>query len=398
MELNLDQTAFFQDPHPFYARIRASGEPFWLPHRQPTTSPGLWLFSRYADALTVFREISAISKDIRRIRPQGFESIFDFHMLHRDGEDHLRLRRLVADYFSGSAMTRLESRVGQIAEELIGHFDRSRPLDLMAEFAELLPLRVICELLGVPEQDIPQIRAWGLLMGDGFDSVSADELRLTNQKQALTTFLAYVERLLEQKAADPDAGLLSVLAKAQAEGNIGREEVLAMAGFLLFAGHETTINLIGNGLWLLLSHPEQWARLQAVPQLLPNAVEEVLRFESPEQRTSFRIVVEPVDLAGIRFEPGQQVGVIIGAVNRDPAEFPDPDRFDITRSPNRHLAFGLGIHQCLGKQMARMEARVALGKILDLCPGLRLLEGPARWRRNSFFRGLHALPALLANS
>jgi len=164
-----------------------------------------------------------------------------------------------------------------------------------------------------------------------------------------------------------------------------------MTAFLLFAGHETTINLIGNGLWLLLSHPEQLQLLLEDSSLLPQAVEEILRYESPEQRTSFRIVLEPLEINGITMNPGDQIGVMIGSANHDEKEFENPELFDIQRKPNRHLAFGMGIHNCLGKTLARVEAQIAFAKLLEYLPALKLQETIPSWRKNSFFRGLKEL-------
>ncbi len=394
MALNLNQPDFFQNPYPYYAHMRAAGKPFWLP--QKTTGDGVWLFSRYADALTIFWEVTAVSKNIRSIRAPGASTPFDLAMLHRDAPDHLRLRRLVASYFSMQYLGQLEPHITLVTDALIRDLQGKTEVDLMADFAEQLPMRVIAHMLGVPVNDLPQIRAWSLVLADGFDSLLASDEVLLNQKSAMLALLSYVEQLIVGKRQEPADDLISFLLHAEAEGKIRRDELIGMAGLLIIAGHETTVNLIGNGLWLLLSHPEQWALLQERPELMPNAVEEILRFESPVQRTSFRIAVEPMELAGMRLEPGQQLGIIIGAANRDEAEFPDPDRFDIQRTPNRHLAFGMGLHNCIGKGLARVEARVALGRMLALCPAPHLLNEQPQWRKNSFFRGLEALPARIA--
>lgn len=396
MELNLNQPDFFQNPYPYYAQIRASERPFWLPHNQKTACKGVWLFGCYADAVTLFRQTGGVSKNIRAVRSPGSSTPFDLAMLHRDAPDHLRLRRLVAGYFSVQYLSQLEPHIAVVADTLIRDLRGKDRFDLVADFAEQLPLRVIGRLIGVPASDMPRIRAWSLELAEGFDSVLASDAVLQGQQSALLAFLAYVEQLVARKSNARTDDLLGFLLNAEDEGKIRHDELIGMVGFLLFAGHETTINLIGSGLWLLLSHPEQWALLQRQPALMPSAVEEILRFESPEQRSSFRIAEEPLELAGMRMEPGQQLGIIIGAANRDETEFANPDCFDIQRTPNRHLAFGLGIHSCLGNTLARLEARVALSRMQALCPSLRLLNEPPQWRRNSFFRGLEVLPATLS--
>lgn len=394
-KMNLNQPAFFQNPYPFYARIRASGQPLWLPHQQSATSRGVWLFSRYAEALAIFKQRQSVSKAVSSVRPDGKGTAFDLHMLHRDDPDHRRLRRLVADQFSPAALATRESRIATVAEELACALPRGGQVDLVADFAEPLSLRTIGDMMDVPRSDLGKVRAWCLTFGYGFDSVISNAEILARQQEALGAFLDYVRRLVARQAGASAPGLLSHLVAAERNGALSPEELTGMVAFLLFAGHETTISLIASALWLLLSHPEQWQRLKQNPALLPDAVEEVLRYESPDQRSSFRVARDVLEIGGFKLEAGQQLGVLIGSANRDEAEFPDPDRFDITRSPNRHLAFGIGPYQCLGKRLARMEARIAIGMIIECCPDIRLIDAAPAWRRNSFFRALETLPATL---
>lgn len=389
--IDLKHPDFFRNPYPFYAQMRTLGQPVWLPHQQDSLSEGVLLFSRYDDAIEIFRQTSALSKNIRSVRPPGAASAFDLHMLHRDGEDHLRLRRLVSDYFSPQAIQRLRPAMTEMADSLLAPLAHRESFDIMAEFAERMPLLMTARLIGLPPEDMAQVRAWSLLLGEGFDSLLATPDVLARQKQALSELMAYVGHLMQTGKGRADVSLLSFLVAACEAGQLAPDELAAMIGFLLFAGHETTINLIGNGLWLLLSHPEQWHMLREDPSLMADAVEEILRFESPEQRTSFRLTNEALDINGVIVEPGRQIGVIIGSANRDEAAFRNPDVFDIRRTPNRHLAFGLGLHQCLGKTLARVEANIALTRVLHHFPSLRLRQDEPRWRRNSFFRGLDEL-------
>ncbi len=391
-EMNLNQPDFFQNPYPFYEKIRAAQAPFWLAHNQQTSSTGVWLFGGYEEAVAIFKETTAIFKNLRAVRPAGTSTPFDLAMLHQDAPDHLRLRRLVAGYFSAGFLARFEPRVDAITNELLAALSKQWEFDVLRDFAEQLPLRVIGELIGLPPADLAQVRAWSVLLGDGFDSVTATDEVLVQQREALTAYLAYIESLLAQPKRIAHSSLLSYLIACEMRGELNREELIGMVSFLVFAGHETTINLIGNGLWLLLSHPEQLKLLTQDPALLPSAIEEILRFESPEQRTSFRIAVEPIVVAGVRLEKGQQLGVIIGSANRDAAVFENPNAFHIRRTPNRHLAFGLGLHHCLGAHLSRMEARLAFKHILSQYPTLRLASDSVTWRKNSFFRGLEALP------
>ena len=392
---DLDCPEFFQDPYPFYRRIREEeGGSLWLDHQLSATR-GVRLFARFADAMAIFKETSAISKCISQVRAPGTGSPFDLNMLHRDAPDHPRLRRLVGDYFSASSIGTLQTRVATIADELLDDLARRGEGDFIADFAEPLPLRVIGDMLGVPREDLGRIRAWSRSLADGFDSLLIRPETVAAPRQAMREFLAYADSLVNAAPSACGGSLLSHLAAAGAAGEIGRDEVTGMVAFLLLAGHETTINLLGSGLWLLLTHREQWEHLRAHPEALPAAIEEILRYESPEQRTSFRIALEPLEFGGHRIAAGEQIGVIIGSANRDDTEFPDPDRFDIARTPNRHVAFGFGMHNCMGKHLSRLEARVAFAQILERFPGLRLAPGRPVWRRNSFFRGLATLPVNL---
>ncbi|ROZ71527.1 cytochrome P450 [Ramlibacter sp. WS9] len=393
--MNLNETAFFQNPYPYYASMRKSDQPLWLPHAQESTSEGMWLFARYDDAVTLFRAGPAISKNISTIRRPGTGTPFDLHMLHRDAPDHPRLRRLVADRFSAQNLKRFESEIFAIVDTLVERMKAKGGVDLVTDFAEQVPLRIIGHLMGIPQEDIPQIRQWSLVMVEGFDSVLASADDMQRQRDTGMAFLKYFSSLMEAKRRQPGDDLLSEMNTAVDEGSISAEEALGMAGLLLVAGHETTVSLIGSGLLLLLNHPEQLDLVRKEPNLLAGALEETLRFESPAQRATFRIVAEPYEMRGLRLEPGQQLGIIIGAANRDESQFDNAAQFDIRRTPNRHLAFGLGGHNCLGQMLARLEGRIAISRLLEQCPALRL-EGAAYWRKNSLFRSLHTLPATVA--
>ena len=396
IDFSIDFETFSQDPYPLYTQIRESGQPYYLTHSSSTTSPGVWLFSRYEDAFLIFKEASKASKNIQRIREKGFSSAFDHNLLFTDGEKHLHLRRLVANYFNVDAIQRLEPFISETTERLIADFQGRSTVDLIRDFAEPLPLLVIAHLMGIPKTDIQQIRLWSRDLGDGFDSFSLTPERIKQQHIALTEFISYIRDLLNERHQRPASDdLIASLSMACTRGELDPDACIGMIGFLLFAGHETTINLIGNGLWLLLSHPSSWDALKRHPEGIPSAIEEILRFESPEQRTSFRIALEPIDVGGYRLEPGDQFGAIIGAANRDPSIFDHPEIFDIRRQPNRHLAFGLGVHLCLGKLMARTEASIALDRLLNMGRNIELKDATAHWRHNSFFRGLAKLPVLL---
>lgn len=381
---------FFDDPYPFYKTLRAHGHPFWLPHTQGTHSAGIWLFSRYADAVEIFKKTSEITKNLRDARAREEGSPFDQGMLFQDGEKHLRLRRLVSDYFSTQSVERLRAIAVSVTQSILQKLKGREAFDLVAELAEPLPLTLIATIIGVPQADMAKVRRWSLALSPGFDSAIQDPQKNARHQETMHAFIHYVRDLVEAKRASPDGSLISELIKVEGV-MLDPDELVGMLSFLLFAGHETVVSLIGNAAWLLLSHPEQYALLARQPELIGSTIEEVLRLESPEQRTSFRVLTESFNIGSHRIEQGQQIGVIIGSVNRDESVFDRADTFDITRTPNNHLAFGAGIHNCLGKTLARLEAQVAMALMMDTFPCLQLREAQPSWRQNSFFRGLNRL-------
>jgi pimeloyl-[acyl-carrier protein] synthase len=294
-------------------------------------------------------------------------------------------------YFSVVAMSQLEAMMAQVTHELIDAILQKPQIDFMADFAEPLPLNIIAHMMGLPRTDMPKVRQWSLDIGNGFDSIIGSDLVYVAQREALGEFLDYVKSAILAKRNHPGNDLISVLNQAHQQSAISEDELTAMVGFLLFAGHETTINLIGNGMNALLQYPQQWQALKDNPQLINSAVEEILRFESPEQRSSFRILKQAMTIGGHELAAGEQVGVIIAAANRDSQAFNNPHQFDIARTENKHLAFGSGVHQCLGMHMAKLEAKIAITAIAQRMPNIHLLQERPHWRRNSFFRGLETL-------
>lgn len=389
--------AFFQNPYPAYRVLRDAGRPAWLPHIQPESrSAGVWLFSRHADALQIFRDTANFSKDISRMRPPGEGTAFDRHMLLRDGANHARLRKLAAPWISETMVHDIEPAVRECAAGLLARLAGRAACDLVADFAEPLPQAVIARFLGLPEEDLPTIRQNSLLFSAGIDSLlMAEPDNRSARVTGMSRFVGYLEwRIARAGELAPESAVRRLVAFRDA-GAMTHPEAVAMLGLLAFAGHETTISLLASGLLLLLTHPDQRALLASRPGLIDSAVEEMLRYESPEQRTTFRAAVSAVSVGGHELAPGDQVGIVIGAANRDESVFAEAERFDITRQPNPHLAFGSNAHVCLGKGLARLEARVAIPLVLDAFPHLALAAEPPRWRRNSFFRALQSLPVRL---
>jgi len=308
------------------------------------------------------------------------------NMLQSDPPHHTRLRNLVAGRFTPGRIAALRPGIEAVARDLLARPPRPDTADLVSAYALPLPVTVICDLLGVPVTDRADFHTWSNEL-----VVPTDEATAAASSAALA---GYLTGLIAEKARTPDGTLLAALA---ADARTDAEEVLGMAFLLLVAGHETTVDLISATVHSLLTHPDQLALLRADPALTGAAIEESLRFNSPVHSGAFRFAAEPLELAGTRVAAGDAVLVSLAAASRDPLAFPDPDRFDLTRRPKGHLAFGHGIHHCLGAPLARTEAAVALRLLLDRYPGLALAADPAAltWRTSTLLRGLTALPVQL---
>jgi pimeloyl-[acyl-carrier protein] synthase len=314
-------------------------------------------------------------------------------LLGSDPPDHTRLRALVNLAFTPKRIRELKPRIAQIARNLL---DQARPKDqmeFMAEFAVPLPIIVIAELLGVPPTDRREFRVWSNDLVRGIDAMGRNPDAAQKGQEAGLALANYFGKLFRQRRAQPQNDLMSALIAARdGQDTLSEEELIGMCQLLLIAGHETTVNLLGNGLLTLLRHPDQLTLLRRQPDLMESAIEEMLRFESPVQRGTTRFTIASLEIAGQTIAAGHQVSTVIGAANRDPAPFPDPDRFDITRQPNHHLAFGRGIHFCLGAPLARAEARIAFSQLLNDYLNLELATDTADWNGNTFLRGLNSLP------
>lgn len=381
---------FLADPYPTYQKIREMNAPFWLAHGGPRK--GMWLITRHADVAFLLKE-AYTTKDVSRFTPPEQLSPFDHNMLSKDPPDHTRLRALATQAFTPGRIRDLEPRIAQIVDELLAKVRAQGGMEFMADFALPLPVIVIAELLGVPPEERDTFHAWSNQMVTGVDAVRTNATKVQQSEEAGLALGQYFAELVRRRRAQPKEDLISALTQVRdVQDRLTENELLAMCMLLLIAGHETTVNLLGNGLLTLLRHPAQRALLQRQPDLLPSAIEEMLRFESPVQRATFRLTTDAITIGGATIEQGQQVSAVIGAANRDPEQFPQPDNFDITRQPNRHLAFGLGVHFCLGAPLARTEARLGFARLLEQLPNLRLVNPTPDWNANTFFRGLKTLP------
>lgn len=387
---DLASPEFLADPYPTYRRLIEQTPVFWLPH---SNAPGgMWCVARYDDVTFILHN-APIFKDTSRIAPPDELTPLDRAMLQRDPPDHTRLRRLASHAFTPRRVQSLEPRIEQMSLDLIKSIRERGVADFIADYARPLPIMVIAELLGVPFEDHDRFSAWSDQIMTGSDSVLGGEEAARRSQEAMASLVAYFTALIAQRRQQPRDDLISALIAARdAEDRLSEDELLGMCVLLLIAGHETTVNLIGNGLLTLLRHPEQLALLRHHPEYLTSAIEEMLRYESPVQRSTPRFAAETFEIAGQRIEQGQQISLMFGAANRDPAHFPNPDRFDITRYPNPHLGFGSGIHYCLGAPLARIEARVAFSHILEHLPAIRLMTDQPEWKPVTWLRGLRRLP------
>jgi cytochrome P450 len=390
IQFNPMDPEFVADPYPTYHRLRTE-DPV---HHSPL---GFWVLTRYDDVVAALRDPRLAKEAIASFVAARFGApvpAMGLSMLDRDPPDHTRLRGLVSKAFTPRVVEGLRPRIQQIVDGLLDGAAGRRSMDLIEEFAYPIPVIVICEMLGVPVEDHERFKGWSLDVARGLDLVwlgpdSEVGRRSIAARQALGE---YFRGLIAQRRAAPRNDLLSGLIAAEEAGDkLNEIELLATCILLLIAGHETTVNLIGNGTLALLRHRDQLERLRREPGLIATAVEELLRFDGPVQRTA-RIPSEDVTFGGRTIAKGEMVMPFIGAADRDPAQFPSPDRLDIGRTDNRHIAFGWGIHFCLGAPLARIEGQIAINTLVRRLPKLELATGQPEYRQSLTLRGLKALP------
>lgn len=396
---------FLANPYSFYATYRESDPVHWGTPPEPQ-APGCWYIMRHDDARLVLEDTRfcveigrAIPPEFLPPTPEPFRPFFEMTgdwLIFRDPPDHTRLRKLVGAALTRKQVERTEPRIREVAHELLDRAGAgSAPsLDVIGDYAASLPVIIIAELLGMPLDNREQLHAWSKAILAGINLRQSDEAPrvLAEATRAADEFSAYLRELIARRRRHPDERLMSKLIEvADAGEQLNDRELVATCIMLFFAGHETTVNLIGNGVLALLQNPGQLELLRRQPGLINGAVEELARYDSPGQMT-FRFALEEVELRGKRIGRGEPVAVVIGAANRDPNVFPDPDALDITRRENPHVAFGAGHHYCLGSGLARIEARIAIPALLERMPGMRLLRDTQEWHRSIGLRGLVALP------
>ena len=388
-----NQPAEFSDnPYPYYR---------WLRENDPIhqNSDGSYYLTRYEDVLRVYRTAGMTSdkRDVYR-RKFGQGPLFVHHtttMLFRDPPSHTRLRKLITHFFTPRALGELEDRVVVLVDRLLDKCADQGGMDVLSEFAFTLPAEIICFMLAIPPAEREPLQKWSKAILIPLDPVTTPEA-IERGNQAVEAFSEYLRGVIEERRDilkrlnEPNTLLDDLIVAQEQDGQLDYEELVQNCILLLNAGHETTSNLIGNGINALLEFPEQLERLRKDPGLIKTAVEEMLRFESPLQIGN-RGVSQPIKIGDIELPVGTQILTSIGGANRDPAEFPDPDKFDIGRQPNRHVAFAGGIHACIGAPLARIEGRIAIGHLVARFPKLRQNGKSVRQGRIRF-RGLQYLP------
>lgn len=395
---NLASPQFKANPYPFYARLRAEAPVYrtTLPDRRAA-----WLVTRYDDVVLLLKD-GRFVKDRRNIgetvakvgghwMPPMLRPLAE-NMLDLDAPTHTRLRALVHKAFTPGRIAGLQGRIEALCDELLAPVRATGRIELMHQYALPIPTTIIAELLGIPVADRHRFHAWSARIVQ----VSAPTDGLMAMP-AIVQLLRYVRRLVDKRRSQPADDLLTALVQAEEGGDtLSSDELLAMIILLLIAGHETTVNAIGNSTYMLLQNPAALEELRADPSLMNSAVEELLRYAPPVEMATERYAREDLELAGVPIRRGDLVLGVIGSANRDARQFADPDRLDLRRTPNRHLAFGQGMHYCLGAPLARLETQIALRTLLAQLPTLRLAVSPAQitWRKGMFLRGLDRLPLL----
>jgi len=382
---------FREDPYSFYRRLRETD-----PFHKSRAADG-FVLSRHEDVIAVLRDADFSSDErnlklfprmVARMERAGVPDPYlddTMSMLRRDPPDHSRLRGLVAKAFTPRAVERMRPRVEQILKELLDQRPAHGAMELVREFAAPLPVRVIAEMLGVPPEDHVRFRHWSNEVARSLGEGTLEDRRAALRAQA--ELRSYFEAIVDARRVAPRDDLISALAAAEDAGErLKASEMFGTLVLLLVAGNETTTNLITNSLLALLRNPDQLALLRASPELVPAALEELLRYDSPVQMTS-RIVTRDRELHGHRLRRGQQLVLLLGAANRDPAVFADPERLDVTRTDVRHLSFSHGIHFCLGAQLARLEGSLALEALVTRYSKVRLPEQKISWSNNTILRG-----------
>jgi pimeloyl-[acyl-carrier protein] synthase len=380
------------NPYPLFRRLRTEDPVHWDPFLHT------WVVTRYADVVEVLHTFSADRTHTPdKLKAMGLSELSPIaqlmvkQMLFMDPPQHTRLRKLASHAFTPARVAALRSHIREIVAQLLDRVEHEHQMDVIRDLAEPLPAIVTAEMLGVPVDDREQLKAWSADFAEMLGNFQHNPERAPRMLRTVHDMTAYFHDAIRQQRAHPREGLVSSLMSAEVDGDrLSEEEIVATCIVTMVGGQETTTNLIGNGVLTILRHVAEQERLRGDLSLVPSAVEEMLRYESPSQHTG-RLAPSDRELGGKVIRKGQAVMAVMAAANRDPERFPDPDRFDIGRQDNRHLAFGYAAHFCFGAALARIEGQEAFEGMLRRIPNLQLAAGPLVWRNNSGLRGVNAL-------
>ncbi len=398
---NLARPEVRADPYPLYARLRSEDPVHW---DEPM---GFWVLTRYTDVVQALHEprfskaqgmAAALNRypEEERAAAALMHRFFSKQLLYADPPYHTQLKVLMNKAFTPRAVNAMRPHIERIVDDLLDGIRPGEQMDVISQFAYPLPALVILGMLGLPSSECRRFKEWS----DDFAATLGVVRRVPRTKmekagRTLAAFAAYIDSFQASHCLAGHADLLTAMFNAEEDGSgLTREELVANAMLLLAAGHETTTNLIGNGLLALLRHPDQLQLLRDDPERLPDAIEEMMRYDSPVQ-VVWRMAAEDIELGDKVIRPGQMVNILLGAANRDPAQFPDPDRFDLGRAAARQLGFSLGTHFCLGAPLARLEGQIAFAALLRRCTGLRLAADNLEYNEQPVFRALTALPVTI---
>jgi pimeloyl-[acyl-carrier protein] synthase len=385
------------DPYTVYRELRQEAPVYWSPFLQ------MWMLTRFDDCLAVLRDHARFSSERTRAKNVFVQQMENYRqkagpigttltMLSSDPPAHTRMRNLVNKAFTPRSVEVIRPRIQEIADSLLNALPDPHSIDVVKDLAIPLPVIVICEVLGVPAADREQFKLWSTDIANTLGAAFQPQEVLDRAQRSSNEIADYFRQQITQRRTAPRDDLLSRLVSAEENGDLlSEDELIATCILLLVAGNETTTNLIGNGALLLLNNPDQRRLLQERPELLISAVEEMLRYDGPAQMTS-RILLTDIDYQGYEFKTGQVVLAVIAGANHDPAQYAEPDRFDITRDEGRHLAFGHGIHYCIGAGLAMAEAEVAISTLLKRFPEPQPAFESPDWGQSFILRGLRSLP------
>jgi cytochrome P450 len=387
---------FINNPFPMYSELRKNDpvHRFLLPSGQFA-----WIVSRYEDAAEILQDSRFVTNSPYSDNDAGagppHQEIISRNLLSVKPEDHRRLRRLIQKAFTPRMIERLRGRIEDISNELLAVIQTKsiREMDLIEDYAFPLPIIVICEMLGVPVEDQDKFREWSNTIMEGVNNTDLNQ----KSDEAMALFVDYLQSLITKRRLDLQEDLISDLISVEEDGDVlSEQELYALVFVLIIAGHETTVNLIGNGMLALLNNPDQKQMLLEDPELIQPAIEEILRYNGPAEVSNIRWATEEVEFGGKHIQQGDMLFVSFSSANRDPQQFPDPDTFDITRKVNNHIAFGKGIHYCLGAPLARLEGEIAISTLLRQMPNiqLKISEEFMEWRSGMIIRGLKELPVV----